>query len=688
MADYIYLLENRLSPAQQRAIGALRTIVRESEATIFLTGGAVRDLTAGASVRDIDLTIQGDLSRIRKSLAAAGFTIVGENSAAQQLFLTYTGGVRLELSAAVTVSWPKPGKPKYEPGTIIADLRGRDFTANAMAISLNEGSYGLLMDPLNGVADIENRELRLVSNYGFIEEPSRLIRAARLMSRLGWQLEEKTRQRYETSKEEGYISALSAWNKGYELEEVFHEEDPVRVLRALENEGWMQHLFPALQSAKANSTALSELYNKQGELQIQGILGQIAAIAFPLVAGKMSGSEQAALKKLFARQGFVQEIDSLDARVKEFSAKLTAKEAAAPSATWKLLHATEPNLVLATYFVSKSAPVQARLKTFLTESPNARLRIPYQTLTEMRITPDLPGYNELLDTLFFQLMDGNLSTPEEMKAFLEPYSPPAPPPPPNLRRARAKKEPKGRGKKKAVEILDEEMPEFEGVPLTVAAEEELEGLESGLTEEGDLTGPDRGPEPTIEEPIEKVAPAPVKAKTAEKKSAKPVAASKAAPVAAKPTPAAKPAPVSKAAPVKAEVKPVATKVKAAPVPEKKAVSAKPAPVAVKKKVAAKVVPAKKAAVKAVPAKAAKKPAPVVKKAAPAAKKALPAKKAVKKAVPSKPVKAAVKKAAVKVAPAKKAPAKVVKAGAKKVVPAKKAPAKPVKKTAAKKSGRR
>ena len=79
-----------------------------------------------------------------------------------------------------------------KPATILDDLRRRDFTANAMALSLNDGSYGLLMDPLNGVADIENRELRLVSNYGFIEDPVRMIRAARFMARLGWQMDEKT----------------------------------------------------------------------------------------------------------------------------------------------------------------------------------------------------------------------------------------------------------------------------------------------------------------------------------------------------------------------------------------------------------------------------------------------------------------------------------------------------------------
>ena len=229
MADYIYLLETRLSPAQQGALGTLRSIAREFEATIFLTGGAVRDLTGGGSIRDLDLTLQGDPLKLKKPLEQAGAIIVGENAAAHQLFLQFPGGVRVEFAAAMSVTFPKPGKPKYEFSNIIEDLRRRDFTANGMGISLNEGSYGLLMDPLNGVADIENRELRLVSNYGFIEDPSRLVRAARLTSRLGWQMEEKTRSRYDTAKEEGYISALTPWNRGYEIEEIFHEDDPLRI---------------------------------------------------------------------------------------------------------------------------------------------------------------------------------------------------------------------------------------------------------------------------------------------------------------------------------------------------------------------------------------------------------------------------------------------------------------------------
>ena len=216
MADYIYLLEYRLSEAQKLALSKVREIARAKELTVFLVGGAVRDLTSGSRVHDLDVAVQGNALKLKKDLQKSGFVIDGEIEASQTLYLRFPGNVRLEVGSTLSVSYPKPGKAVMKAATILDDLRRRDFTANAMALSLNEGSYGLLMDPLNGVADIENRELRLASNYGFIEDPARMIRAIRFSARLGWQMEEKTQARYETGKAEGYISSLNSFLRGYE----------------------------------------------------------------------------------------------------------------------------------------------------------------------------------------------------------------------------------------------------------------------------------------------------------------------------------------------------------------------------------------------------------------------------------------------------------------------------------------
>lgn len=215
MADYAYLLETRLSVNQRYALGRVRDIAREHGMTVFLAGGAVRDLSTGFPVRDLDFSVQGNALKLKKSLEKAGFELWGEHEPSRTLFLGLKG-VRVEVSSARREEFPKPGKPVYHWAPILEDLRRRDFTANAMAISLNEGSYGLLLDPLNGIADIESRTLRLVSPYGFIEDPSRLLRVVRLGARTGWEMDERTKTRYHNAKEDGAIEAILTYLKGYE----------------------------------------------------------------------------------------------------------------------------------------------------------------------------------------------------------------------------------------------------------------------------------------------------------------------------------------------------------------------------------------------------------------------------------------------------------------------------------------
>ena len=438
MADYAYLLETRLSLDQRSALDKIREISRDHGMTVFLTGGAIRDLSTGFPVRDLDFTVQGNALKLKKSLEKAGAELWGEHEASRTLFFWFHG-VRIEVSSARREDYPKPGKPVYHWAPILEDLRRRDFTANAMAVSLNEGSYGLLLDPLNGIADIEGRTLRVVSPYGFIEDPSRLLRATRLAARTGWSMDERTKGRYDNAREEGLITAISPYLKGYELEEIVHEEDALKALKALESEGWMKQIFPAWTSAKADAKGLEALHRVLIQLLMQGIHPDLSAAHMELLTAKMAPKDRSALKRLFPQQGFVKHWERLDHDTKAFQKELLDKKNAAPSATWKLLTSYAPEPVMWLAFTSKIAPVQNKFKNFMSVWPEARQKIPTTLMLEMRITPDLPGYQELVQEIFFALMDGKLSTEEEMRAFLEPHSPPAPPPPVSIRRTRAKR---------------------------------------------------------------------------------------------------------------------------------------------------------------------------------------------------------------------------------------------------------
>jgi tRNA nucleotidyltransferase (CCA-adding enzyme) len=635
MPDYIYLLKNRLSIHQRNALEHIRASAREAGMTVFLAGGAVRDLTSGSPVFDLDVTVQGNALKLKKPLEKAGGKLWGEHEPSRTLFFRFPVGVTVEISSARREEYPKPGKPVYHWDTILEDLRRRDFTANAMALSLNEHSYGLLMDPLNGVADIEARQLRLVSNYGFIEEPSRLLRATRLVARLGWELDERTKTRFQNAKEEKAIEALSAYHRGYELEEIGHEEDGLRVLAAMEAEGWMHSLFAPWSAASADQPALEEMRKLVTQLQMQGVSPDISAASMHFLTAKLSAKDLTALKAMFVRPGFVEEWNNLDNAAKEFNKELGGKEAATPSATWKLFTSADPQAVLWLGLTSKSPAVQAKYKNFFTVWPEARQKVPHALLQELRITPEVPGYDEMISGLFLGVIDGKLESEEQLRAFLEPYSPPAPPPPVTIRRSRGSKktgEPKG---KIPVEAA------FEGEPLELDDEELVDEVEDEETA------------PTVSLPP----PPPKKVVAAAKKAppeveppvaAKPESpAAKVNPAGSKPQPALHVVAPAKSAKVHVMAKPAkpASSHSAGAAHGVSGASKKALPM---KAVTVKAVAGKAAAkaVKAVPSKGVKRPAgkPPAK---PAAKKTVPAKQAAKAHKKPEPAK--------KAPPAKKSP---------------------------------
>jgi len=263
---------------------------------------------------------------------------------------------------------------------------------------------------MNGAADIESRTLRLVSNYGFLEEPSLLIRATRYLARLGWEMDPKTRTRYVNAKEEGVIEHLSAQARRQELEQIGHEEEGLKVLRAFEAEGWMKELFPAWTSSKADEAGLTALHDLAVELLLQGVHPDMSAAQMRLLTAKLAGRELATLKKQMLRPGFVEEWSSLDALAAGFAKALLSKHNSIPSAGFKLFTSYDPEAVLWLGFTSKDAVVKERFNLFLKVWPEARQRIPHTLMQEMRITPELPAYHEIVQTVFLELLDGKLAT--------------------------------------------------------------------------------------------------------------------------------------------------------------------------------------------------------------------------------------------------------------------------------------
>src|SRR6476646_8888680 len=128
MADYIYTMEIRLTPDQQRGVNLVQDVARAAGMNIYLTGGAVRDIISGFPIRDLDFTIQGNVTKLQKDLQKIGAIIQGSDENMRILYVLFPNHVRTEIASARSESYPKPGKPEVTFETLNEDLRRRDFT--------------------------------------------------------------------------------------------------------------------------------------------------------------------------------------------------------------------------------------------------------------------------------------------------------------------------------------------------------------------------------------------------------------------------------------------------------------------------------------------------------------------------------------------------------------------------------
>ena len=112
MPDYIYLLENRLSADQRNALAQLRDVARDAGTILFLTGDAVRDLTSGHAVRDLEIAVHGNALKLKKAIEKLGGKVWGEHEPSQSLYLCFPGTVRVDLVSAHQRDLPQAGQTR------------------------------------------------------------------------------------------------------------------------------------------------------------------------------------------------------------------------------------------------------------------------------------------------------------------------------------------------------------------------------------------------------------------------------------------------------------------------------------------------------------------------------------------------------------------------------------------------
>ncbi|MDI6716449.1 MAG: CBS domain-containing protein [Actinomycetota bacterium] len=413
-------IKTTLPSELQRILREVGDIANLTGFSAFLVGGIVRDLLLNNKNLDVDIVIEGDAVEFAAILVEK----LGGKIRAHQKFGTAVvilpSGFRIDFASARAEFYEKPAVlPQVEPTSIKQDLARRDFTINAMAISLNTKDYGKLLDYFNGQRDLRYGRIRILHNLSFIEDPTRIFRAARFEQRLGFRMETETEELLRKAIDMDLIEQLSGSRVRDELMLILSEEKPYRILKRLSDLG-------ALKIAgigTAINEEIEQLFRKVddaiSELDFNfpaGIQRRLVYLAVILKDMKkkaiVSWCERMKLRKTETAR-LLEMACEVPKVIDEFNKAARLKN----SRIYELLQPMSPEALVFAHAVSANLKVQKIIHLYLSRLRGTKVSVNGRNLQRMGFPPS-PIYNIILRGLLIAKLDGKVGTLEDEERFV------------------------------------------------------------------------------------------------------------------------------------------------------------------------------------------------------------------------------------------------------------------------------
>ena len=396
------------------------TIAQQRGAALYIVGGAVRDMILQRTPDDLDLVVEGDAIGLAEALATELNGTVRSHAAfgTATLSLKRDAGTALTLDfvMARTEFYEHPSAlPDVEAASLRHDLHRRDFTINTLAICLNPARYGWLYDFYGGRRDIARGLIRVIHNLSFIDDPTRILRAARLAARLGFTIEPRTRALIGDALEQGILGRATPQRVMNELRLILAEEHPEPALALLDDLGVLHAVHPALRwtvtiaewfvaarQAAFPDTTLPELY--------------LALLLYPL-----TGDERATFAATYRLPASETRLLADITLVRERLEALIAEaehpdQRIADSVIDRALHGIGTTALRAAQIAEPHTAAQA-IQRYIDHLRGVRLAVDGKFLESLGLRPG-PRFGELLAGLRAAYLDGIVTTREEQEAWI------------------------------------------------------------------------------------------------------------------------------------------------------------------------------------------------------------------------------------------------------------------------------
>jgi tRNA nucleotidyltransferase (CCA-adding enzyme) len=374
----------------------------EQGQTVYLVGGVVRDMLLGYANFDLDLVIEGDAVKLAQQVAGTSQAKLLAHRRFGTAKLKYAN-FTLDLATARKESYTRPGAlPMVMPGTLKDDLIRRDFSINAMAISLASNDYGELIDPCHGESDLEQRLIRILHPESFSDDATRILRGVCYEQRFGFEFEAETARLLR--RDIAMLDAISGDRIRHELEHIFEEERPELVIKRLGELEVLPRISPSLKS----DGWLAERFDKARRLKKPA---QLPSLYFCLL---IYSFDERDIEQFLARLNTPAKLSQAIRDTLQLKTRLPLldKSSLKPSDIYYLLQDYEPMAIQANDIASESTIIQHRLQLFLNKLRYVRTSIDGEKLKELGISAG-PEMGKVLRILHRAKLDGEVKTRED-----------------------------------------------------------------------------------------------------------------------------------------------------------------------------------------------------------------------------------------------------------------------------------
>jgi len=421
----MFLLESRLSPEQRAAMMRVQELSAALGFNVYLTGGTVRDLITGASLRDLDFTVEGNPSRIARELEKGGAKVLLEDEKYRHIEVLFAGDCEGSISGARDDYYVRPGtRPEIRWSTIMEDLRRRDFSLNAIAISLNPASRGLLLDPTNGLSDIERAEVRALSIHSFTNQPVRLLRLLRFAARMGFKVEQRTQEWFDLAIERNLHHSIVPEDAGGELQAVARDERPTVVFKAWEDAKLLEVISPVLAKRHPDYEAINRLMKVREDLFTAGFRPRLSTPMLLAILGRLKDREQAGvLGKAGFRTAEADSILAFEEKALATQKELVGKKMQAPVEAYRFLEKLPTEQMAYLLAESNHSGALSKIRAYLHKWRPIRSGLT-QVGNELEALGMARGakFDQIVEQVFALQLTGRGKTPEEREKILRKLS--------------------------------------------------------------------------------------------------------------------------------------------------------------------------------------------------------------------------------------------------------------------------